>query len=314
MEGRYIVPALKRKEETRDVERESWDELRRRINGLVNKVNTNNLRHVVLELLEENLIRGRGLLCRSCIKSQIASPLFSDVIAALISVVNSRIPLVGDLLLRRLVLQFRKTYNDRNDKPRLLAVVRFLAHLVNQRVVHETVALELVVKLLVEPTGDSVEVAVVLVTECGAMLQEASRRALNLIFDSFRRILHEGDLEYRSRCLIESLVALRRISFKGHPAIRPELDLLVDSEEQVTHDISFLDVIDPESSLDVFKTDSAFQQNENKYELLKKEIFGEQDKGLEEEDDEDNEAEDRAIQDDTETDLVNLRRTIYQTI
>lgn len=74
-----------------DVERESWDdELRRRINGLVNKVSANNLRHVVLELLDENLIRGRGHLCSSCMKSQIASPVFTDVIAALIAVVNSK--------------------------------------------------------------------------------------------------------------------------------------------------------------------------------------------------------------------------------
>lgn len=306
-----MVPALKKKDKTRDVERESWDELRRRINGLVNKVNATNLRHVILELLEENLIRGRGLLCRSCIKSQIASPLFSDVIAALIAVVNSRFPLVGDLLLRRLVLQIRKAY-DRNDKPRLLAVVRFLAHLVNQRVANETIALELLLKLLVEPTGDTVEVAVVFVTECGATLQEVSPKALNLIFDSFRRILHEGELEYRSRCLIESLVALRRINFKGHPSIRPQLDLLVDLDEQVTHEISFLDDIDPETSLDVFKPDPEINKNESKYELLKKEILGEEDTDLEEEDDDDDD--ERVIQDDTGTDLVNLRRTIYQTI
>ncbi|XP_020868205.1 LOW QUALITY PROTEIN: pre-mRNA-splicing factor CWC22 homolog [Arabidopsis lyrata subsp. lyrata] len=318
MEGRYIVPALKKKNKSHDVERESWDELRRRINGLVNKVNTNNLRHVVLELLEENLIRGRGLLCRSCIKSQIASPLFSDVIAALIAVVNSRFPLIGDLLLRRLVLQIQKAY-DRNDKPRLLAVVRFLAHLVNQRVVNETIALELLLKLLVEPTGDTVEVAVVFVTECGALLQEVSPRGLNLIFDSFRRILHEGDLEYRSRCLIESLVTLRRLNFKDHPAIRPQLDL-VDLENQVTHEIFFFDDIDPETSLDVFKPDPAFQQNESKYELMKKQILGEEDLDLEEEEEEEEEDKDdddddeRVIKDDTDTDLVNLRRTIYQTI
>ncbi|KAL1217356.1 hypothetical protein V5N11_018610 [Cardamine amara subsp. amara] len=205
--------------------------------------------------------------------------MFSDVIAALISVVNSRFPLIGDLLLRRLVLQIQKAY-DRNDKPRLVAVVRFLAHLVNQRVANETIALELLLKLLVEPTRDSVEVAVAFVTECGATLQEVSPRAFNLIFDSFLRVLHEGDLEYRSRCLIESLVTLRRFNFKGHPAIRPELDLLVDSEEQVTHEISFLNEIDPETSLDVFKPDPKFHQNESKYLLMKKELLGEEDTDL----------------------------------
>ncbi|CAH2054384.1 unnamed protein product [Thlaspi arvense] len=303
-------------------ERESWDELRRRINGLVNKVNATNLNHVVLELLEENLIRGRGLLCRSCLKSQIASPNFSDVIAALIAVVNSRFPSIGGLLLRRLVLQIRRAYH-RNDKPLLLAVVRFLAHLVNQRVAGETIALELFQMLLGEPTADTVEVAVAFVTECGATLHEVSPRAFNVIFDIFRGILHQGSLEYRSQCLIESLVTLRRSNFSGHPAIRPQLDLL-DSDEQETHEISLHDEIDPETSLDVFKRDPEFHQNEMKYEKLKREILGEeyaeQQKEEEEEeeedddDDDDDDVEETDIQDYTETDLVDLRRTIYLTI
>ncbi|CAA7014853.1 unnamed protein product [Microthlaspi erraticum] len=306
MEGLY-VPAFKRKQEekTIDVERESWDELRRRINGLVNKVNASNLNHVVLELLEENLIRGRGLLCRSCMKSQMASPVFSDVIAALIAVVNSRFPSVGDLLLRRLVLQIRRAY-ERNDKPLFLAVVRFLAHLVNQRVAGETIALELLHMLLGEPTEDALEVAVAFVTECGATLHDVSPRAFDIVFDSFRGILHQGGVEYRSQCLIESLMALRRSNFEGHPAIRPQLDIIVDSEK-VTHEMSLLDEFDSETSLDVFKHDPEFQQNEKKYEQLKREILGEEDTSEQEEEEE-------VIQDHTETDLVNLRRTIYLTV
>ncbi|KAF2557280.1 hypothetical protein F2Q68_00018058 [Brassica cretica] len=154
MEGEGVyVPAFRRKEKTIDVERESWDELKRRINALVNKVSVHNLRHVVLELFEEDLIRGRGLLCRSCLKSQIASPSFTDVIAALIAVVNSKLPSIGDLLLKRLVLQIRRAF-DRNDKPLLLAVVKFLAHLVNQRVACEIIALEVIHMLLQKESND----------------------------------------------------------------------------------------------------------------------------------------------------------------
>ncbi|CAN6818597.1 unnamed protein product [Brassica oleracea] len=183
-----------------------------------------------------NLIRGRGLLCRSCLKSQIASPNFTDAFAALIAVVNSKFPSIGNLLLRRLFLQFRWGYY-RNDKPLLLAAVRFLAHLVNQRVAGETVAHELLHMLLGEPSGDTVEVAVAFVKECGATLLEVSPR----VFDIFRGILQE----------------------------------------------------------DVFKPDPEFHQNERKYEQLKRKILGE---------------EDTEEEDHTETDLVSLRRTIYQTI
>jgi pre-mRNA-splicing factor CWC22 len=41
-----------------------------------------------------------------------------------------------------------------------VATVKFLAHLVNQQVLHELVALELLTLLLEDPSDDSVEVAV----------------------------------------------------------------------------------------------------------------------------------------------------------
>lgn len=43
-------------------------------------------------------------------------------------------------------------------QPQLLAATKFIAHLVNQQVAHEIVALELLTVLLERPTDDSVEV------------------------------------------------------------------------------------------------------------------------------------------------------------
>jgi pre-mRNA-splicing factor CWC22 len=45
-------------------------------------------------------------------------------------------------------------------QPVCVATVKFLAHLVNQQVLHELVALELLTLLLEDPSDDSVEVAV----------------------------------------------------------------------------------------------------------------------------------------------------------
>ena len=98
-----------------EYQRLTWDALRKSINGLVNKVNATNIKNIIPELFAENLIRGRGLFCRSCMKSQMASPGFTDVFAALVSVVNTKFPEVGDLLLRRIVLQLKRAYK-RNDK------------------------------------------------------------------------------------------------------------------------------------------------------------------------------------------------------
>jgi len=98
-----------------EYQRLTWDALRKSINGLVNKVNATNITNIIPELFAENLIRGRGLFCRSCMKSQMASPGFTDVFAAMVAVVNTKFPQVGDLLLRRIILQLKRAYK-RNDK------------------------------------------------------------------------------------------------------------------------------------------------------------------------------------------------------
>lgn len=120
--GVYIPPfklarMMKEVDDKSSVEyqRLTWDALRKSINGLVNKVNATNIKNIIPELFAENLIRGRGLFCRSCMKSQMASPGFTDVFAALVAVVNTKFPEVGELLLRRIVLQLKRAYK-RNDK------------------------------------------------------------------------------------------------------------------------------------------------------------------------------------------------------
>ena len=126
--GVYIPPfklarMMKEVEDKSSVQyqRLTWDALRKSINGLVNKVNAANIKNIIPEIFAENLIRGRGLFCRSCMKSQMASPGFTDVFAALVAVVNTKFPEVGELLLRRIVLQLKRAFK-RNDK------VRFFSH------------------------------------------------------------------------------------------------------------------------------------------------------------------------------------------
>ncbi|KAL7136429.1 hypothetical protein ABFS83_10G030200 [Erythranthe nasuta] len=297
----YIPPCARMMKEIKDessveYQRLAWDALRKSINGL-------------------NLVRGRGLFCRSCIKSQTACPRFTDVFAALVAVVNTKFPEVGLVLLRRIILQFQIAYK-RNDKPRLLAAVKFIAHLVNQNVVHELISLELLTLLLEKPTDDSVEVAVGFVTECGALLLEVCPRGLHGVFERFRGILHEGkQIDKRVQFLIEGLFALRKAKFQGYPAIRPELDL-VEKEDQFTHvELSLADKIDPQIAVDVFKADPNFLENEKIYEQLKKDILGDQEEEEEEDsDDQELESESELIKDETETNLINLRRSMYLTI
>lgn len=56
-----------------------------------------------------------------------------DGLCSLIAVVNTKLPEIGELLLKRVIFTFRRAYK-RRDKIVATALVRFIAHLVNQQV------------------------------------------------------------------------------------------------------------------------------------------------------------------------------------
>ncbi|KAK2552304.1 Pre-mRNA-splicing factor CWC22-like protein [Acropora cervicornis] len=216
--GAYIPPArLKMMQESIE-DKSSWEALKKSINGLVNKVNTSNIGNIVRELFQENIVRGRGVLCQSIIRAQAASPTFTHF------------PKNGELLLRRLILQFRRAYR-RNDKA------------------HELLALEILTLLLHKPTDDSVEVAVT-------------------VFERLRNILHSAEIDKRVQYMIEVMFAIRKDGFKDHPAVLPELDL-VEEEDQITHLLRLEEQAKAEEILNVFKFDPDFLENENKYKEIK---------------------------------------------
>jgi len=197
-----------------------------------------NIEHVVPELFSENLIRGRALFARSIMKSQVASLPYAPVFAALVSILNTKLPMMGELLLHRLISQFRRALT-RNDKVRrencdfiscklILALqtvyhstTTFIAHLDNQGVVHELIALQ-ILTLLERPTDDSIEIAVGFTpAEVGAFLQESSRRANATVFECFRTVLNEGSMRYQVQYMIEVLTQARKDKYKDNP-ILPE--------------------------------------------------------------------------------------------
>ncbi|KAH9329666.1 hypothetical protein KI387_001774, partial [Taxus chinensis] len=173
------------------------------------------------------------------------------------------------------------------------------------------------------PTDDSVEVAVGFAKECGSFLQEFSPRGLDKFFERFRSILHNGGIDKRVQFLVEGLFAILRAKFEGYPAVHPELDL-VEEEDQLTFEFSLKNKLDQEAGLDIFKEDPDFLEQEKAYEKLKKIILGDEywygaegdkDSGEELDDVDEKEGEENlGIKDETETNLVNLRRTIYSII
>lgn len=326
--GTYIPPARLRAlqaqitdKTSKEYQRMAWEALKKSINGLINKVNTANIKYIVPELFGENLIRGRGLFCRSIMKAQAASLPFTPIYAAMAAIVNTKLPQVGELLIKRLVMQFRKGYK-RNDKAVCLSSTTFIAHLINQQVQHEMLAGQMLMLLLNKPTDDSVEIAVGFCKEIGQYLEEMQPSISMVVFDQFRNILHEADISKRTQYMIEVLFQVRKDKFKDNPAVKEELDL-VEEEDQITHRVELMGELDVQDGLNIFKFDPEWEEHEEAYKKLKAEILGEGSDYDEDDDDDDDddssdeeEEETKAIEikDQSNADLVNLRRTIYLTI
>lgn len=327
--GTYIPPARLRAlqaqitdKTSKEYQRMSWEALKKSINGLINKVNVSNIKYIVPELFGENLVRGRGLFCRSIMKAQAASLPFTPIYAAMAAIVNTKLPQVGELLTTRLIVQFLKAFK-RNDKAVCLSSTTFIAHLCNQQVVHETLAAEMLLLLLNKPSDDSVEISVGLTREVGQHLEEMNGQIALVVFDQFRNILHEQDLDKRVQYMIEVLFQVRKDKYKDNPAIKDELDL-VEEEDQITHQIHLLDDgLEVKDGLNIFKFDKDWEENEEAYKKIKAEILGEASgseedevSGSDESSDEEEDEKERQleIKDQTNTDLINLRRTIYLTI
>jgi len=134
-------------------------------------------------------------------KAQAASSPFTPVFAALVAIINTKLPQVGELILTRLISQFRRAFK-RNDKVSSIRfyslryldsmaqivchlAATFLAHLVNQAVAHEIIALEILVLSLERPTDDSIEIAVGFMREVGAFLVENSPKANGTVYGRF---------------------------------------------------------------------------------------------------------------------------------
>ena len=77
------------------------------------------------------MVRGRGLFARSLLAAVTAAPTYAPVLAALVAVVNTKLPEVGEIVLARTILQVKRAYaaSDAGVAGAGLALVaHFLAH------------------------------------------------------------------------------------------------------------------------------------------------------------------------------------------
>ncbi|KAH8583587.1 uncharacterized protein ELE39_000355 [Cryptosporidium sp. chipmunk genotype I] len=277
----YIPPFKKRNFEVsqslsndREHQKKLWNKLEKSIRGEINKLNFSNIEQVLVNILKNNIIRGRGILVNCIIRAQLYSHSYTGVICYLSAIINCNIPDFGSLLLRRLINQFRISYL-KGDKFVCKHTLMFLAQLINQKVVHELTALQICLFLIEGLTDDSIEVCIDFIFECGQFLLENTPQGLNTIMDKFRRILQEGKLKKRTNFLIERILKERRANFKNYPANRLENELF-DLNDQITHFFDIFDEeIDIQDELDHFieTKPNVFEEENKKWEEISKELL-----------------------------------------
>lgn len=135
--------------------------------------------------------------------------------------------------------------------------------------------------------------------DCGKKLSMESPQSLHAIFETLRQVLNQQTSEVddkRIQYMIEVMFAVRKDGFKDYPVVLKELDL-VEEEEQYTHMMSIDDEFDAENALNIFKFDESYEDTEEKYKILKKEILDETDSEDESGDDDESGSDDESDSD-----------------
>ncbi|KYN98177.1 putative cell cycle control protein [Plasmodium gaboni] len=233
-------------------QKQEWMKLKKKINNIVNKVNIDNISEVCYELFECNLIRGKGLFSRALIHAQLSSPAFTNVFTCLLCIINSKFPNIGLLTIQRIIIHFRRAY-QRNDKILCFNTVKFIAHMINQRIIHEIVGLQLCSLLLKNITNDSVQVCTYFLAEVGELYTNICRKGLDIIFDRLKDIIQEGQINIKTQYDIEKLWNYRKNNFKDFPSVHDDLNL-IDEEEKIIHEIDLLDEnFNSQEELNIFR-------------------------------------------------------------
>ncbi|EPY23663.1 pre-mRNA-splicing factor CWC22 [Strigomonas culicis] len=288
--SRYVPPHRKREEDvdltnpaSEGYQRAAWLALMRSITGIFNRLTVETLEHSTVELFRENIIRGRGLLARTAMRTQQDNPDLSPVLCALLSRVNKELPDVVLLLCQRLVVNWNLGYR-RRDWLYLENISRFIGDLYLFRIVEVEVVYQILLKHLLSDkrSDEDIDQASKLFRNTFRAMSARSRGTFHQeILTPFRDMLAMDDetlrLSARSQAVLESCMK----DVQQWERVKDDKDLiagsliLFDLEDQTHHDLDLEEPYALESELDRFAHDPDYVAHEAKYEETRKLILGE---------------------------------------
>ena len=276
------------------LQKAQWRRLSQGIVGAVNKASKTTVVERAVDLIRCNIERGRGVFCKAIMRSQEANPEMSDLFAALASVINRQFPSVGLLLLKRLMIQWRRYYGRKHVEG-VKNEGRFIAQLYTFGVCSDAVVLELLVALLCQDPLTDVEIdaASAIFKEAYRVLEMRNPKAFHEILSLMRDALQADPkmLSKRSESIVEAMLddvknwhkTKHDTSFID-PSLLPIVEGNADAD-MAPHELSLDDPSvggegsptpfgDPETKLDNYAYDADYSATENAYNEMKRVILG----------------------------------------
>ena len=305
-------------------QRLDWARTKGSISQLLELCDAPNVKETSIAIFQSvNLFHFKGVLVRRLMKMQRQRRHLTAVYASLVAVLNSKLPEIGELLVDRLILQFRRAFRN-NNKPQCVATTQFLGHLVNQRVCSEVLVLQ-ILQLLFDksPSGATISIGVALVQVVGAHLERNSHAALDVIMQRLSVLVQEQVMDRNGVRETSNLLAIRRSGFKRMP---PHLDLVEDEDqpEEGPYVATLDETVKAHAELNTFQFAEDYSEAEAEYSAFKEDVLGGQHtQDAEEKAKEEVEAKEEAVSpvgaehavvDMTNSELLAFQKTVYLTI
>lgn len=266
------------------VQQTAWNALSRSIISIFNRLNTTNVEETTIELLRENIIRGRGLVAVAALRTQDLNPDLTPALVAVLSRLNKDCPIVVELICRRLVVEWTLAYR-RKDWMRVENINKFLSWLYIFHVIQVGIIFEILLTLLTSErrSDEDIDLAAKLFEETFKAMGQRCRREFHTeVLQTFRDLLAMDDddqrLSARSQAVLER--CLKQVQawekVKDTESLIPESFIFFDLEsEQTCHDLELGEKYPTEHQLDRFAVDPEYQENEDRYEVIRKNLLGE---------------------------------------
>lgn len=200
-------------EEGVEFQRENWEMIRSHVSPIISNLTMDNLLDSYKQLFQVNIVVGGNIVCQNVVNFILKKQNKGQIpaLAALITLLNSDVPEIGETLIKELMLTFVKQFNHR-DYISCDNILQCLSILFLYDVAHEIIILQILLLLLEK---NYLQFVISVLKTCGWKLALVSRKTHNMIWEKLRYILQTQDLSKTVRESLEELFEIRQTDYKN---------------------------------------------------------------------------------------------------